>query len=151
MEIKINSVEETKKFAGYLARCLKGKEVILLKGNLAAGKTTFVRFLVSSLDPSLEDEVNSPTFTVMNQYETEKFPIFHIDLYRVKDFDFTDFLGEGIIIIEWAEDDLFETLEDVPVIFIKIKTLNDQERIFNIKYKNADYITDCIRPFLKKI
>ena len=141
--VYINSLEELDKFAKKLSQCLKGNEVILLKGNLAAGKTTFTRYLVKNIDESLEDEVNSPTFTVMNQYETEKFPIYHIDLYRVKDFDFYDFLGEGVIIIEWATEELFEELEDIPVLFIDIK-VTDNKRIFNIKSKNADYLLKCL-------
>jgi len=70
MKIKINSLKELENFAKKLAKCLKGNEIILLKGNLAAGKTTFTRYLVSSIDPSAEDQVTSPTFSIMNEYET---------------------------------------------------------------------------------
>ena len=143
MEILINSLEELKDFAKRLSKCLKGNEVILLKGNLAAGKTTFTRFLVSYIDEEAGEEVNSPTFTIMNQYETEKFPVFHIDLYRVKDFDFTDFIGEGLIIVEWAEEKLFN-IESVPVILIDIEIKEENKRIFRIKYKNAEYIKECL-------
>ncbi len=141
--VYIDSLEELDRFTKKLSKCLKGDEVILLKGNLAAGKTTFTRYLVKNIDKSLEDEVNSPTFTVMNQYDTEKFPVFHIDLYRVKDFDFYDFLGEGVIIIEWATEELFEELEDIPVLFIEIETV-ENKRIFKIKSKNADYLLECL-------
>ena len=143
MEILINSLEELKDFAKRLSKCLKGNEVILLKGNLAAGKTTFTRFLVSHIDEEAGEEVNSPTFTIMNQYETKKFPVFHIDLYRVKDFDFTDFIGEGLIIVEWAEEKLFN-IESVPVILIDIEIKEENKRIFRIKYKNAEYIKECL-------
>jgi len=146
MEIVINSLEEMKHFAKQLAKCLRGNEVILLKGNLAAGKTTFTRFLVSALNPEIEDEVNSPTFTVMNQYDTQKFPIYHIDLYRVKDFDFTDFLGEGVIIVEWGTEETFDEIEDMPVLFIEIFPEEEEKRVLKIKQKNADYLIGCIRP-----
>ncbi|WP_297456627.1 tRNA (adenosine(37)-N6)-threonylcarbamoyltransferase complex ATPase subunit type 1 TsaE [Persephonella sp.] len=147
MKVQINSLKELKQLTNRLANCLKGNEIILLQGNLAAGKTTFTRYLVSSIDPSVEDEVNSPTFSIMNEYETSKFPIYHIDLYRVKDFDFTDVLGNGIVIVEWAEKKLKNELSqytNLPVIFIKIYVENDEIRLFDIDFINADYLKECI-------
>ena len=147
MKIQINSLKELKQLTDRLANCLKGNEIILLQGNLAAGKTTFTRYLVSSIDPSVEDEVNSPTFSIMNEYETSKFPIYHIDLYRVKDFDFTDVLGNGVIIVEWAEEELKNELSqytNLPIIFIKISVKNDETRLFEIDFINADYLKECI-------
>ncbi len=148
MVITIKNLNELRKLAKKIAKCLKGKEVLLLKGGLAAGKTTFTKYLVSSIEPEIEDEVISPTFTIMNQYDTEKFPIYHIDLYRVKDFDFTEFLGTGVVIVEWAEEKLFEEIEKLPVVFIEIE-VNGEERIFKIKTKNAEYIEECITGFQK--
>ena len=147
MKVQINSLKELKQLTNRLANCLKGNEIILLQGNLAAGKTTFTRYLVSSIDPSVEDEVNSPTFSIMNEYETSKFTIYHIDLYRVKDFDFTDVLGNGIVIVEWAEKKLKNELSqytNLPVIFIKIYVENDEIRLFDIDFINADYLKECI-------
>ena len=147
MKVQINSLKELKQLAVKIANCLKGNEIILLQGNLAAGKTTFTRYLVSSIDPSVEDEVNSPTFSIMNEYETSKFPIYHIDLYRVKDFDFTDVLGNGVVIVEWAEEELKNELSqytDLSVVFIKISVKNDETRLFEIDFINADYLRECI-------
>ncbi|WP_029520022.1 tRNA (adenosine(37)-N6)-threonylcarbamoyltransferase complex ATPase subunit type 1 TsaE [Persephonella sp. IF05-L8] len=147
MKIQINSLKELRQLTDRFANCLKGNEIILLQGNLAAGKTTFTRYLVSSIDPSVEDEVNSPTFSIMNEYETSKFPVYHIDLYRVKDFDFTDVLGNGVVIVEWADEELKNELSqytDLPVIFIKISVENDEIRLFNIDFINADYLKECI-------
>ncbi len=143
LKVKINSLEDLKTFTEKLAECLKGNELILLKGNLASGKTTFTRYLVSSIDKEAEEEVNSPTFTVMNVYETKKFPVYHIDLYRVKDFDFTDILDTGVVIVEWAEEELLN-IDNLPVMFIEIEPVGDTERILKIKHKNADYLINCI-------
>ncbi len=140
---RINSVDQLRSFAENLSKCLKGKEVILLKGNLAAGKTTFTRFLVSAIDPEAEDQVTSPTFSVMNEYETSKFPVYHIDLYRVKNFDFSDVLGHGLVIVEWAEKMI--DIGDYPVIFIDIKIADENKRIFEIETRNADYLSECIK------
>ncbi|RMA95994.1 tRNA (adenosine(37)-N6)-threonylcarbamoyltransferase complex ATPase subunit type 1 TsaE [Hydrogenothermus marinus] len=140
---RIKSLKELREFAKQFLKCLKGNEIILLYGNLGAGKTTFTKYLVSSIDESLEDEVNSPTFTVMNIYETEKFPIYHIDLYRVKDFDITDIIGTGLIIIEWAEYMDFEDIE-YPIIKVKIN-IKEDERIFNIEEENDKDLEECLR------
>lgn len=140
---RIKNLKELKEFAKQFLKCLKGNEIILLYGNLGAGKTTFTKYLVSSIDESLEDEVNSPTFTVMNIYETEKFPIYHIDLYRVKDFDITDIIGTGLIIIEWAEYMDFEDIE-YPIIKVKIN-IKEDERIFNIEEENDKDLEECLR------
>ncbi len=143
-QIKISSLNQLRIFAENISKCLKGNEVILLKGNLASGKTTFTKFLVSAIDKHLEDEVNSPTFTVMNVYETGYFPVYHIDLYRVKNFDFSEFLGEGVVVIEWAEENLFDEMENIPVIFIEIEYLSDTKRLLKIKTKNAEHIDKCL-------
>ena len=145
MIVEINSLEDLKHFAENLSKCLKGNEIIILKGNLAAGKTTFTKFLVESIDKEASEEVNSPTFTVMNQYETKIFPVYHIDLYRVKDFDFTDFIGTGLIVVEWGDEKLFEEIEESPVLFVDIQIEGEDKRIFKISQKNADYIFECLR------
>ncbi len=142
-EKNINSLNQLKSFASDLSKCLKGKEVILLKGDLAAGKTTFTRFLISAIDPDAEDQVTSPTFSVMNEYETSKFPVYHIDLYRVKNFDFYDVLGHGLVIVEWADRTI--DIDDYPVLFIDIKIVDENKRIFKIETKNADYLDKCLK------
>ena len=143
METKIKNLTELKKFSKKFANCLKGDEIILLYGNLGAGKTTFTKYLVSAVNPEFEDEVNSPTFTVMNVYETGRFPVYHIDLYRVKDFDVSDIIGTGVIVIEWSE---YIDLEDIstPIIKIRILTEGEEERKLIIEFENADYVKECL-------
>ncbi len=85
------------------AQRLKGYEVICLKGELGGGKTTFVRGLARGLGIKEGYQVRSPTFTIVNQYPTSKGDLIHIDLYRVRDFDYSEFIGQGILAIEWAE------------------------------------------------
>jgi len=96
--------EELEKFAQSFAQLLQGNETIFLIGDLGTGKTTFVKYLVKYLEPTESHiRVSSPTFTIVNVYPTKKGNVFHADLYRVKDFDFTDFEGKGILIIEWPD------------------------------------------------
>ncbi|RTZ68098.1 MAG: tRNA (adenosine(37)-N6)-threonylcarbamoyltransferase complex ATPase subunit type 1 TsaE [Aquificaceae bacterium] len=94
-----------KELAQNLAKQLKGDEVIALIGDLGTGKTTFTKFLVEALKPEEGTVVRSPTFAVLNEYKTQKGTVYHADLYRVKSFDFTDYIGSGILIVEWADLD----------------------------------------------
>jgi tRNA threonylcarbamoyladenosine biosynthesis protein TsaE len=103
-----NSEEETKLCAHSLAAQLKAGDIVLLKGDLGAGKTTFVKGLAKALKVGPK-KVNSPTFVLMNYYKG-KLPIYHFDLYRLeksKEIDTVDFdeyfYGDGISLIEWPE------------------------------------------------
>ncbi|MDR2235675.1 MAG: tRNA (adenosine(37)-N6)-threonylcarbamoyltransferase complex ATPase subunit type 1 TsaE [Chryseobacterium sp.] len=82
--------------------------ILLLKGNLGAGKTTFTQFLLKSLGSN--DEVNSPTYSIVNEYNTPKGKIYHFDLYRLKnieevyDIGIEEYLDNAFLcIIEWPE------------------------------------------------
>jgi tRNA threonylcarbamoyladenosine biosynthesis protein TsaE len=128
---KIVDLEGLKDLAHFLAKELKGNEVIFLIGDLGAGKTTFTKFLVEALQPTAEVEVRSPTFAVLNEYPTKKGVVYHADLYRVKNFDFTDFEGNGILVIEWAD-----YLKDLkPDIVIKIQPVDEYLRKVSIEWK----------------
>jgi len=103
-----HSEEETKICAQRLAKTLKAGDIVLLQGDLGAGKTTFVKGLAQALKVAPQ-KVNSPTFVLMNYYKG-KLPIYHFDLYRLgkpqelDTLDFDDyFYGEGISLIEWPE------------------------------------------------
>jgi len=143
--LKNISIEDLEKVAKSFVNCLKGNEVILLIGDLGSGKTTFTKLLVKSIDSELEDEVNSPTFTIMNIYETNRFPIYHLDLYRVKSFDVSDILGNGVVLIEWANIDEFEDI-DIPIVIVKLEIGDDiDKRNITIDFKNGDYLERCFR------
>jgi tRNA threonylcarbamoyladenosine biosynthesis protein TsaE len=101
------SEEETSAAGEALARSLSPGDVVLLYGELGAGKTAFVRGLARGLgtDPA---EVSSPTFTLIQEYRG-RVPLFHVDLYRLHEQEVDDLgleelvLGGGIVAIEWAE------------------------------------------------
>ncbi len=82
--------------------------ILLLKGNLGAGKTTFTQFLMKELNSS--DEVTSPTYSIVNEYETPEGSVFHFDLYRLNDISevydigMDEYLEKGrLSVIEWPE------------------------------------------------
>jgi len=106
--ITSNSEQETRSIASALARDLAMGTVLLLSGDLGAGKTAFVRGLAEGLgiDP---DEVTSPTFTLVHEYRGGRVPLIHVDLYRLDRADLDeigldqDLAATGIIAVEWSE------------------------------------------------
>lgn len=105
--IFLPNLEATNRLAAGLARLLRRGDIITLQGDLGAGKTTFVRCLLRSL--GVTDDVPSPTFTLVQTYTTRDLPVYHFDLYRLKDsseldeLGFDDALHEGVALIEWSE------------------------------------------------
>jgi tRNA threonylcarbamoyladenosine biosynthesis protein TsaE len=106
--ITTHSEEETATVGREMAATLSAGDVLLLYGDLGAGKTAFVRGLAEGLGVSRE-EVSSPTFTLIQEYRGGRLTLFHVDLYRIEDpreFDELglDEIGEGgVLAIEWAE------------------------------------------------
>ena len=103
-----SSETETSKVGSELARLLTVGSVVLLFGDLGAGKTAFVRGLAEALGVDRR-QVSSPTFALMQEYRGGRLPLFHVDLYRLDDPREIDDLGleeitcEGVLAIEWAE------------------------------------------------
>ncbi|MGH7213754.1 MAG: tRNA (adenosine(37)-N6)-threonylcarbamoyltransferase complex ATPase subunit type 1 TsaE [Tepidisphaeraceae bacterium] len=102
------SVADTESLAGELAQTLRGGEVIALHGELGAGKTQFVRGLVRGLSGNPKS-VSSPTFVLLNVYDTGRLTVYHLDAYRVAggdDFEaigFAELLEQGgVVVVEWA-------------------------------------------------
>ena len=102
-----HSEEETIRFADEFASKLNGHSKIVLSGDLGSGKTKFTEGLLRHF--GLEDEISSPTFTIVNEYDAPKFKIYHFDLYRLEDTDEfyaiggDEYFENGICIIEWGE------------------------------------------------
>ncbi len=107
MEIICENEKSTKDIAIKIAQILKPSDIISMNGDLGAGKTFFVRSVVQSFIAS--ETVPSPTFTLVQIYETEKGSIWHFDLYRLKSGEEIYELGieeafiDGICFIEWSE------------------------------------------------
>ena len=102
------SEEETRAIAARLARDLTPGAVVLLSGDLGAGKTAFVRGLAEGLGLAAA-EVTSPTFTLVHEYRGGRLPLIHVDLYRLESADLAeiglddDLAASGVVAVEWPE------------------------------------------------
>lgn len=131
----VSSVEETAELAKSLASSLKGNEIIVLSGDLGAGKTTFTKCLAAAL--GITDIVTSPTFAFMKEYFGD-FKLSHYDMYRAESEEELIELGisdnldeEGICVIEWNK--FIEFPKHKKIINIEISKLGEQSRKFEIK------------------
>lgn len=130
---KVKSVDETYALAKKVADTLDGGEVLLLDGDLGAGKTTFTKGLAKAL--GVKEEVTSPTFTILNVYEDGRLKLNHLDMYRVESSDELAELGieecfdeDAVTVIEWNKFEHF----DGKVIKISVKTLGETKREYDI-------------------
>lgn len=134
-----HSDQDTVNLAKDLAAGLKAGDIIALIGDIGTGKTTFVKAIAKAL--GISETVSSPTFTIVREYRSGKFPLFHFDVYRLSNEDeFYDIgaeeylYGDGITIIEWA--DIVEDALPLNAMIIEIKYGNNEgERIFNFSVK----------------
>ncbi len=132
-EFMTQSEKETLRLAHELAGGFKGDEVVLLFGELGAGKTVFAKGVASGL--GLEDyhHVCSPSFTLVNIYQA-KYPIYHVDLYRlgtgseIQDLGWEDYLGQGVVLVEWAEKLTFP----LDAIHVRIDVIDENQRKITI-------------------
>lgn len=136
MRYEVKSLYETEELAIAFAESLSGDEIILLNGELGAGKTTFTKSLAKAL--GVTDIVTSPTFAFMREYYG-KFKISHYDMYRAENQDELFELGiydnltePGIAIIEWNKFEEFPP--DKQVISIDIVKTGNHSRIFDINF-----------------
>ena len=108
MEILSQSEKETISFAKKFARTLKGNEIIALWGTLGMGKTVFAKAVIQELT-GRKEEVPSPTFTLLQTYDTPIGEVFHFDFYRLKnpeeayEIGIEDAFENGICLIEWPD------------------------------------------------
>ena len=138
IKIISNSSDETEQIGEKIGEKLTGTEVIALFGGLGMGKTAFTRGLCSAL--GINEGVSSPTFALVNEY-SGKFKVYHFDMYRVDTWDdlystgFFDYIGNGILVIEWSE----KILEVFPenTIFISLERNDEESR--KISFTNWKY------------
>ena len=118
-----------------MVESLDGRTVVLLRGEMGAGKTTLISRIAAYL--GAEDVVTSPTFALVNQYEGRECRIFHFDFYRIEeieevfDLGYEEYFYSGdLCLVEWPEK--IEALIPDDVMTVKIEVEDDEERVFTI-------------------
>ncbi|MCI9222181.1 MAG: tRNA (adenosine(37)-N6)-threonylcarbamoyltransferase complex ATPase subunit type 1 TsaE [Oscillospiraceae bacterium] len=137
MEWITHSPAETEALGARLAEALDAGRVVAFTGDLGAGKTAFVSGMARAL--GVEERVTSPTFTIVNEYEGGRLPLFHFDMYRLGDADelfhigWEDYLARGgICAVEWSEN-VAEALEPDAVRVSIVRGDGDSDRMITIE------------------
>lgn len=128
--IETHSPEETYKVGYDLGNSAEKGQIFCMSGDLGVGKTVFTQGFAAGL--GVEDNVNSPTFTIVQEYEDGRIPLYHFDVYRISDVSEMDeigyeeyFYGEGVCLIEWAE--IIEDILPGDVTWITIEKSMDED------------------------
>lgn len=107
MIFSVNSVEQTTAIGLELGKLLKSGDIVCLTGDLGTGKTHITKGIAKGL--GIDDHITSPTFTIVNEYDSGRLKFYHFDVYRVSDPDeiyaigFDDYIfSDGVSVIEWA-------------------------------------------------
>jgi tRNA threonylcarbamoyladenosine biosynthesis protein TsaE len=134
MNFEINSLTALSSAAKALLNFAEKEKVFIFEGEMGAGKTTFIKAICVEL--GVKDSVNSPTFSIVNEYATAEATVYHFDFYRIKDIreaydiGYEEYFYSGnLCLIEWPE----RIAEILPETYIKveIKVLSPDQRAFN--------------------
>lgn len=135
-EIVTHSSDETILRGREIGARLKAPVLVLLSGDLGAGKTTLTKGIASGLGAADEDEVTSPTFTLVHKYSRGA-PVYHVDLYRIADFHDLETLGledvfaeKAVVIVEWPDKMTLRT--DWPIVRIRLEHAGEDTRRISI-------------------
>jgi tRNA threonylcarbamoyladenosine biosynthesis protein TsaE len=142
---KTRNLEQTAALADALASRFQPGTVLTLDGDLGAGKTTFSQAVAKTI--GVKGIVNSPTFTIIKEYEGDTLPLYHMDVYRLSQEEAEDlglddyFYGSGVTLIEWAS--LIESLLPTERLSVTIRQDGEQERIFQLVPHGHPYTDWC--------
>jgi tRNA threonylcarbamoyladenosine biosynthesis protein TsaE len=136
-EIITHSAEETTRWGREFAKRINAPVLVFLTGELGTGKTTLTKGIVSGLGAATEDEVTSPSFTLVHVYGGKSAKVFHADLYRIESFhDFETlgmediFLTPAVAILEWSER--FPLESPWPQIRLRLEHLGGDSRRISV-------------------
>lgn len=147
----LDSSDETSRFAQQIGALLRAGDVLLLIGGIGAGKTHFARSLIQSLQDPPED-VPSPTFTLVQEYDTQRGPVWHADLYRLTSPDecielgLTEAFETAICLIEWP-DRLADLVPDTALSLAFSNGSNDESRVVTLSWTDprwSDIAADVV-------
>lgn len=136
MKITLTSSKDTINLGTTIAKFLQAGDVIVLNGDLGAGKTTFTKGIASGL--GISDVIKSPTFTIIREYQEGRLPLYHMDVYRLENGGGEElgleeyFDSDGVSVVEWAQF----VADELPTDYLAIKferTKNDDTRVLTLE------------------
>src|SRR5216684_6142824 len=138
-EIITHSAEDTIAFGRTLAPLLMPPKLVLLRGDLGAGKTTLVKGIAAAFEAAAEEDVTSPTFTLVHEYRGPRANLYHIDLYRVdtqrelETLGLDDLMAENsILLVEWGEK--FARFERDRDVEIALERRGENDRLIRVSW-----------------
>lgn len=141
MLVLTHSVDETRALAEQIGRrVLRAGDLVMLAGDLGAGKTAFAQGVARGLD--VTDAVVSPTFTIVREYEG-RLPLTHVDVYRLErlqdlhDLGFDEFLDDGVTLVEWG--DVVASLLPPDRLEVRLQFVSDDEREIELTPQGASW------------
>ncbi|XCA69766.1 tRNA (adenosine(37)-N6)-threonylcarbamoyltransferase complex ATPase subunit type 1 TsaE [Paucilactobacillus suebicus] len=147
MLITVSDRDQTIELGRKLGSTLVAGDVIVLNGDLGAGKTTFTKGLALGL--GIDATIKSPTFTIIREYQDGRLPLYHMDVYRLEDGGGADlgldeyFDGDGVSVVEWAQF----VEEELPDEFLSITfSRTDDDNIRKLKFDaHGDHFNEIVR------
>lgn len=144
LEITSNSVEQTIAIGKAIGQGMRGDEVVALIGDLGTGKTHLIKGIASGIGVDKNDDVTSPTFTLINEYAGEKLSLYHIDAYRLKNAAQLEALGfdemcsmSSVVVIEWA-DRVWSLVSEYEPICVRLHHRGETARELHIEGLSDD-------------
>lgn len=149
MQININNKNEMIILAEKLAKLCTKNDVILLNGDLGAGKTFFTKHFAKAL--GIEDEIVSPTFTLAKEYQKNDVVLYHVDAYRLEGVDedvsyMFDYYLSGVTVIEWPE--FISDYLPYSYVQLYIKTTGEESREITFSFVNKDEFEKKVREYV---
>lgn len=151
MQVEVTDAAETIAIGEKLAMSLQGGELILLDGDLGAGKTTFTKGLAKGL--GITRNIKSPTFTLIREYSMGRLPLYHMDVYRLEETGGADlgleeyFNSSGVSVVEWSQFIQAELPSEYLLVQLKKNPDNDDKRtlIFEAHGKKYQKLLEELR------
>ncbi|MEY8663177.1 tRNA (adenosine(37)-N6)-threonylcarbamoyltransferase complex ATPase subunit type 1 TsaE [Ligilactobacillus faecis] len=151
MQVEVTDAAETIAIGEKLAMSLQGGELILLDGDLGAGKTTFTKGLAKGL--GITRNIKSPTFTLIREYSMGRLPLYHMDVYRLEETGGADlgleeyFNSSGVSVVEWSQFIQAELPSEYLLVQLKKDPDNDDKRtlIFEAHGKKYQKLLEELR------
>lgn len=131
--VTVKSADQTMAIGQKLAQYLKPRDLILLDGDLGAGKTTFTKGLAKGL--GIDRPIKSPTFTIIREYQDGRIPLYHMDVYRLEEGGADDlgleeyFNGDGVNVVEWSKF----VADELPNQYLRIIFRRDDSKGDNVR------------------